>query len=210
MSFYPLIYGFFLTLGIIMPLGAQNIFMLNQGLRQSRFIDSWPAILSATICDAILIGSAIFGLSLIVFQIAWLKNTILLIGGSFLCYLSYSLWRNELTSLSEVNSCSWIKQMGYSISVSLLNPHALMDAFLIIGSNTLLFTTTQSKMLFGFSCVITEFFWFSFLCFVGNRLRRVPNNNFFVRILNRVAALIVIIIAISMFINIFYTKLLLN
>lgn len=197
MSNYPFIYGAILTLGIILPLGAQNIFIFNQGLQHPRFMDAWPSIIAATLCDFILICSAIFGLTYIILQIEILKNVILLAGGIFLCYLSYSLWTKAATPLAEMKPYSWTKQITYALSVSLINPHALIDTFLIIGSNAILFTSLKSKLQFGLSCGITELLWFSSVCLVGNRLRRIPNNDFFIMMINRIAAIIIFGIAIS-------------
>lgn len=204
MALYPLTYGCLLTLAIIMPVGAQNVFIFNQGLQHSRFFDAWPSVISATICDLILICSAIFGLTLVILQISLLKNIMLFAGGIFLCYLSYSLWNKAVIPLTEVKSYSRMKQVVYTISVSILNPHVLLDTFLIIGSNALLFTTVQSKVLFGIGCGITELLWFSFLCFAGNQLRRIPNNTLFILVINRVAAIIVFGIAAGILFNLIY------
>ena len=200
-TFYPLIYGSLLTLGIIMPLGAQNIFIFNQGLEQPRFIHALPSILSTTICDAILVSASIFGLTLFVFEISWLKNSILFLGGCFLLFLSFSLWNKVANPLSKTRSLSWIKQITYALSVSILNPQAMMDTFIIIGSNALLFTTTHSKLLFCIACVLTELVWFSCLGYLGRRLGRIPNNEFIINLINKFSAIIVLFIAFTMFYN---------
>jgi L-lysine exporter family protein LysE/ArgO len=199
MSFYPALYGGILTLGIIMPLGAQNLFVFNQGLQQPHFRNTWPSILTATFCDGLLIVSAILGISLTIFKILWLKYSLVGLGGVFLCYLSYSLWFKAVDVSAEAKATSWFKQIVFTLSVSLLNPQALLDTFLIIGSNALLFSEPNTQFYFGLGCITTELMWFSFLSYAGNRLRRFPNQNKIMIIINKMAAVLILGIAMSMF-----------
>ena len=53
------IHGFLLAIGLILPLGAQNVFVFNQGANQSKLIKAFPAVITAGICDSILILSLI-------------------------------------------------------------------------------------------------------------------------------------------------------
>ena len=46
-----LLHGFILALGLILPLGVQNVFVFNQGAVQSRFVKALPAIITASLCD---------------------------------------------------------------------------------------------------------------------------------------------------------------
>ena len=50
-----LVHGFILALGLILPLGVQNVFIFNQGAVQPRVMRAMPAVLTATSCDALLI-----------------------------------------------------------------------------------------------------------------------------------------------------------
>ena len=55
------IHGFLLAIGLILPLGAQNVFVFNQGANQSKLIKAFPAVITAGICDSILISLAVIG-----------------------------------------------------------------------------------------------------------------------------------------------------
>ena len=59
------IHGFLLAIGLILPLGAQNVFVFNQGANQSKLIKAFPAVITAGICDSILISLAVIGVSLV-------------------------------------------------------------------------------------------------------------------------------------------------
>ena len=49
------IHGFILSFGLILPLGVQNVFVFNQGALQKRFIHALPVVLTASLCDTLLI-----------------------------------------------------------------------------------------------------------------------------------------------------------
>jgi L-lysine exporter family protein LysE/ArgO len=63
------IHGFILALGLILPLGAQNVFVFQQGAAQPRFLRALPAALTAAVCDTALILLAVLGVSVVVFTI---------------------------------------------------------------------------------------------------------------------------------------------
>lgn len=69
----PLIHGILLAFGLILPLGVQNVFIFNQGATHRKFTKSLPAIVTAGVCDTILIYLAVAGVSVIVFSFEWLK-----------------------------------------------------------------------------------------------------------------------------------------
>lgn len=60
-----ILHGVLLALGLILPLGAQNVFVFNQGANQKKLTHALPVILTAGFCDTFLIVVAILGVSLI-------------------------------------------------------------------------------------------------------------------------------------------------
>ena len=50
-----------LAFGLILPLGVQNVFVFNQGANHPKFIYALPAIITASICDTVLILIAVNG-----------------------------------------------------------------------------------------------------------------------------------------------------
>ena len=86
---YAFIYGAILAIGLIVPLGVQNIFIFNQGANQSHFLHAMPSVLTAMLCDAILILCAVRGVSVVVLAIPWLKTILFLIGFCFLLYMGW-------------------------------------------------------------------------------------------------------------------------
>ena len=80
----PIIHGFLLALGLILPLGAQNVFVFNQGANQKKLTKALPVIVTAGLCDTTLIVLAILGVSLILMSLPILQLVIYIIGLAFL------------------------------------------------------------------------------------------------------------------------------
>lgn len=54
-----IIHGFILAIGLILPLGAQNVFIFNQGANQPKYRYVLPAIIAAGLSDSLLIIIAV-------------------------------------------------------------------------------------------------------------------------------------------------------
>lgn len=66
-------HGVLLAIGLILPLGAQNIFVFNQGANQTKFRRALPAVITAGLCDSLLIILAVVGVSLILMSFQYFK-----------------------------------------------------------------------------------------------------------------------------------------
>lgn len=165
---YAFLYGAVLALGLIVPLGVQNIFIFNQGANQKHFLNALPSVFAATICDAILIICAVLGISVIVLTIPWLKTLIFAAGFCFLIYIGTVTWRSKPHHLQEgKRPISAKKQVMFAVSVSLLNPHALLDTIGIIGTSSLGFFGKE-KVMFTFACIFISACWFFSLSVMGH------------------------------------------
>ena len=52
---HAFLYALVLAFGLIIPLGVQNIFLFNQGASQHHFMYAMPSVLTASVCDTLLI-----------------------------------------------------------------------------------------------------------------------------------------------------------
>src|SRR5699024_12399599 len=95
----PIIHGFLLALGLILPLGAQNVFVFNQGGNHKKVISALPVIITAGLCDTFLIVIAILGVSLILMYLPILQMVMYIIGFIFLMYMAWSLWNEKSNNL---------------------------------------------------------------------------------------------------------------
>lgn len=77
------LHGFLLALGLILPLGAQNVFIFNQGANHKRISKTMPVIITAGLCDTLLIILAILGVSLVLLSLPILQLIVYIIGFIF-------------------------------------------------------------------------------------------------------------------------------
>lgn len=184
------IHGVILALGLILPLGVQNVFVFNQGATQSTFKKTLPVIITAAICDTLLISLAVLGVSVIVLGVYWIKLILLTIGVIFLLYMGYVTWKSKPgTYSSDEKALAPKKQVAFAASVSLLNPHAIMDTIGVIGTSSISYTGTE-KLAFTLACITMSWIWFFSLALVGRQVGRLNNSGGFIAILNKVSALI--------------------
>lgn len=187
---YAITHGFILALGLILPLGVQNVFVFNQGAQHGWF-RTLPVIITAALCDTLLISLAVIGVSAIVLQFALVKSLLTWAGFLFLLYMGWLTWRSTPASSSGAEE-KWTRkrQALFAISVSLLNPHAILDTVGVIGTSSLAYTTTPEKLGFTISCILVSWVWFMTLAFVGKCVGQMGNSSLFLLVLNKVSAVI--------------------
>lgn len=183
------IHGGVLALGLILALGPQNMFVFSQGAIQPRLRRSVPVVLTASLADTTLILLAVLGVSVVVFAFSWVK-TILVVGGVlFLLYLGWANWTNDTDSEEGWgDETEWParRQIVFALSISLLNPHAILDTVGVIGSSSLAYAGME-KAAFATACVLVSWLWFVLLAVGGRTLGKIDR----VRgMLNRVSAIV--------------------
>ncbi|MEH7073248.1 LysE/ArgO family amino acid transporter [Neobacillus drentensis] len=184
------LHGFILAFGLILPLGVQNVFIFNQGALQSRWINVLPVVLTASICDTFLISLAVFGVSAVVLGITWIKMALLLGGILFLLYMGYSTWKSKPSDEKTTGEkFSPQKQIMFAASVSLLNPHAIMDTIGVIGTSSLSYSGS-AKITFMIVCILVSWVWFFALSIVGRWVGNIDQSGRFILLLNKLSALI--------------------
>ncbi|KWW20885.1 lysine transporter LysE [Peribacillus simplex] len=200
----PFFHGLLLALGLILPLGVQNVFIFNQGAIQPTIKRALPATITAAICDSALILLAIFGVSLIVMQYDWLHLALIIMGITFLLYMGFQIWSSGATPQAdaETKQMSAKKQIIFALSVSLLNPHAILDTIGVIGSSSLVYSGTD-KVIFTVTCIAVSWCWFHGLCLAGRLLKKVDTTGKFLGMLNKVSAIIIWITALYLLSSIF-------
>lgn len=184
------IHGFILALGLILPLGPQNIFVFNQGTTARRFSGALPAILTAALSDTLLIFLAVAGVSLIIFSFPWLQNVLMAAGFFFLIWIGIAIWRDAAEQKKNEQRQSARQQVLFTLSVSLLNPHAILDTIGVIGSNALHYSGLE-KWGFAATCAAVSWLWFFGLALAGRWTGQLTRSGRGIRIINRVSACII-------------------
>lgn len=184
------LHGIILAFGLILPLGVQNVFVFSQGATQPNLLHALPASITAAICDTLLILLAVFGLSLIVLQFEWLRITLMAIGIVFLLYMGYSIWRSNPANTENSEALPIKKQILFALSVSLLNPHAILDTIGIIGTSALKYSGAD-QMMFTIACVFISWLWFFGLTLTGASFKKLDGSGKLMRIFNKCSAIFI-------------------
>ena len=158
MSF--LVLGFFTGLSLILAIGAQNIFVIEQGLkRQYVFL----VCLICSISDLILIFLGIFLFEY--FKIYFTKNVELFFNISLFIFLIYfiynkvrSLYKSSDINLS-INTLSLKSVIVKTLGFTYLNPHVYSDTVFFLGNFSKNFLVTN-KYFFGIGASIASFLFF--------------------------------------------------
>ncbi|HZG72115.1 MAG TPA: LysE/ArgO family amino acid transporter [Chondromyces sp.] len=186
-----LFHGIILAFGLILPLGAQNVFIFNQGALQPKLKGTIPVVVTASLCDTFLILLAVLGVSLIVLTVPALQIGIFSIGILFLLYIGWSIWNGSPANLSEKEAAmSTKKQVLFAMSVSLLNPHAILDTVGVIGTSSLSYTGTE-KAAFTGACIAVSWLWFLGLALFGRTIGNFDTEGVFLKRLNKLSALMI-------------------
>lgn len=186
-----ILHGFILALGLILPLGVQNVFVFNQGVVQPRFIRALPVMITASLCDTLLISLAVLGVSVIVLEYEWIRLTLFTLGICFLVYMGAATWRSKPSGQDPESARSFSpkKQIVFAMSVSLLNPHAVLDTMGVIGTSSLQYEGAD-KMIFTVVCIAVSWLWFLGLGIAGRAAGRMDPSGRLLSALNRISAVI--------------------
>lgn len=128
--------GFGVSLSLILAIGAQNAFVLKQGL-QRQHVGIVVGI--CTITDALLIGVGVAGFNWMTSEAPWITTALLYGGVAFLIFYGaksfYSAWvgTGALQAAGDISQ-SWQSAVLTCIAVTWLNPHMYLDTIVLIGS----------------------------------------------------------------------------
>jgi L-lysine exporter family protein LysE/ArgO len=127
--------GLLVAIGLIMAIGAQNAFVLAQGLRREHHL---PVAALCILCDAALVSAGVFGLASLLSQSPLLLGIARWGGALFLLYYASQAlrraWRPQALGETEAAPRSRRAVLLTALAVTLLNPHVYLDTVLLIGS----------------------------------------------------------------------------
>ncbi|MDI7742719.1 LysE family transporter [Lysinibacillus fusiformis] len=186
----PLLHGMLLAFGLILPLGVQNVFIFTQGVTQPNIVKALPATITAAICDTFLIVLAILGLSLIVLQFEWLRIVLLVGGILFLLYMGKVIWSSPAANVEGEEALPMKKQILFALSVSFLNPHALLDIIGVIGTSSMKYSG-QELLLFTGASIMVSWTWFFGLAILGAALTKTRISSQIFILFNKCSAIFI-------------------
>lgn len=128
--------GLLLSLGLIVAIGAQNAFVLRQGLRREHV---GSVVAFCAVADALLITAGVLGMAQALGERPGLARALALAGAAFLAVYGWrALQRARQASSLDVNSMGQGLSRGAALAqaaaFTLLNPHVYLDTVLLVGS----------------------------------------------------------------------------
>jgi L-lysine exporter family protein LysE/ArgO len=191
MLFHAWLHGFILAFGLIIPLGIQNFFIFSQGAVRSRFKEVLPIVVTAGICDTLLVLLAVLGVSVLVFSFAWMKITLVAAGFVFLIYMGVVTWRSKAPAASStaLEPIRLAKTVSFTVMISLLNPHAILDTIGIVGVSSLSYQG-YAKVAFTAACVMVSWIWFFTLAVLGRFVGLRDKSGALLKSFNKISAVV--------------------
>lgn len=152
---------FLLSAAMILPIGAQNAFVLQQGSKKQYHL------MSAFLCalsDVILISGGVFGGSALLSQSEYLLLLITWGGVAFLLWYGWNAFKTAFTKEIELSQHKNQVKSRWRVIVTLvavtwLNPHVYLDTFVVLGSigGQL---SVELRPWFTFGAVFASISWF--------------------------------------------------
>ncbi|MFT4299830.1 MAG: LysE/ArgO family amino acid transporter [Aeromicrobium sp.] len=195
--------GLLTGLSLIVAIGAQNAFVLRQGLRRER-VGVVVAICAAS--DALLIAFGVAGLGGLLSAAPWLSTAARWAGAVFLLgYAALALWRAAVGGAEGLNGGAAGGRgglgavAGTTLALTWLNPHVYLDTVFLVGS--IAATHGEARWWFAAGAMSASVMWFGALGFGAGRLGRWLRSSRAWRLLDAVIALAMIVIAVTLLIE---------
>lgn len=199
----PFISGFALSAALIMAIGAQNLFVLRQGLKGEHV---GAVVLFFGLSDALLIAAGVSGVGAFLSAIPELA-TILTVGGAF-----FLAWYGitALRRMTSINALSMTVTEGLSLgrvmatgaAFTFLNPHVYLDTVLLMGTAASA-QPEASRPVFALGAATASFVWFAALGFGARLLQPVFTRPLAWRFLDAVVGIVMLSLSASLFMSAF-------
>jgi L-lysine exporter family protein LysE/ArgO len=185
-------------MSLIVAIGAQNAFVLRQGLRREHV---FSIVAICALSDALLILLGILGLGALVAGLPVLLRIIELAGGAFLITYGVLAARraikpNKLIADPSGAPLKWGTAAATALALTYLNPHVYLDTVLLLGS--VAGTYGADRWWFGIGAATGSVIWFSALGFGARLLKPIFAKAVAWRILDAFIALVMFAIGLSL------------
>lgn len=192
-----LIPGFLTGLSLIVAIGAQNAFVIRQGLLRSHVL---LVVAVCSLSDAFLIVLGTGGLGEIVKSNEYLLTFIRWFGVAYLTWFGMrslrSAFKENQLLASGTAETSWKKILATVLALTYLNPHVYLDTVIFVGSIANQFTT--DRWYFAFGASLASLAWFTSIGFGAQAASKLMSKPIFWRIFDTFVALIMFSIALTL------------
>lgn len=156
----PFLNGFLISLGLILAIGAQNAFILRQGIRREH------VFILCLICgasDALLIALGVSGLGVMIERAPMLLPAVTGFGIAFLLWYGWQALQRALhpqaAAIAETERMPLANAVRLCLALTFLNPHVYLDTVLLVGSLAAPYSG-EARWLYGIGAASASFVWF--------------------------------------------------
>ncbi|MEI8231132.1 MAG: LysE/ArgO family amino acid transporter [Actinomycetes bacterium] len=189
--------GFLTGLSLIVAIGAQNAFVLRQGLLRKHVL---VIVLICAFSDALLIALGVLGLGSLISALPWLLEVIRWLGVAFLVWYGSSSLRRfvkqDSLKAAESSVGSLKQAVLTTLALTFLNPHVYLDTVIFIGGIANQFG--DEKWWFVLGAVTASFLWFFSLGFGGSKSSALVSKPLFWKTLDVFIAAVMFSLAITL------------
>ena len=191
---FAIIPGFLAGLSLIIAIGAQNAFVIRQGLTKK------VVLLTVLICafsDAILIALGASGLGALIKSNKNILEFVRWFGVIYLLWFAFnsakSVFKKEVLNSAGEASADRKSVILTVLALTFLNPHVYLDTVILLGSISNQFGT--DKWFFVIGAMLASFIWFTAIGFGAKSASRFMSQPIFWKILDSIIALVMVSIA---------------
>lgn len=189
--------GFLTGLSLIIAIGAQNAFVIKQGLLRQHVL---LIVLICAISDAVLIFLGTGGLGALVQSNQGLLEVIRWFGVAYLTWFGIksvkSAFTNQSLEASESPTVSALKVATTALALTWLNPHVYLDTVILLGSVANQFDS--NRWYFAIGASVASVLWFTVIGFGARAASKYMSRTIFWKILESLIAVVMFSIAITL------------
>ena len=175
MNILDLIQGFIIGGSLIIAIGPQNLFVIQQGLKNNYVLIT---VLICSFSDALLIIIGIILSSIIININPFSINILKFIGGFWLIIYglnkSINSKKNIFKNKEKLINDKLLVVVLNTLIITYVNPHVYIDTVILLGT---LSTNFQNQFLFGLGAIFASFIFFFFLGYTSKLLSKYIINN---------------------------------
>ena len=190
--------GFGAGASLIIAIGAQNAFVLRQGIRREHVL---PIVAICALSDALLIALGVAGIGALVEAAPVALTIVRWVGAAFLAayalFAARRAWKPQALEAGATHSTTLLAAVATAVALTWLNPHVYLDTVLLLGSLAANHGE-DGKWAFAAGATLASVVWFSALGFGARLLTGVFARPAAWRVLDALIAVVMLTLAIGL------------
>ncbi|MEN9714455.1 MAG: hypothetical protein RLZZ164_1119 [Actinomycetota bacterium] len=179
---------------LIVAIGAQNAFVIRQGLTRKYVL---PVVAICAIADALLIAAGVAGLGAIIKGLPWMLEFIRWFGVAYLLWFAFksvrSALKNDALDATGKQSGNLKSVILTVLAMTFLNPHVYLDTVIFVGSIANQFG--DARWTFAFGAMTASLVWFFGLGYGARAASKFMAKPIFWKVLDSVIAVVMVTLA---------------